>query len=283
MTSSNRAVNAAAAVRGLTLADAVSLRVPLVYVVEQDPIWADAALVTLLEEFGQQALQDVDGPAGTVPTAARWSRTRGWQTLGNPLSYSVLVQQIDLEDVARRDVVEDLLRLTVQLHGGRDPGGNATHVLNGALLWMRGLGAELEREIVVEALFDLVGLLKERDATLLIEVDAPLEAKARASRLGPSFRLPETPSIRYRAPLAELRDAIVRVGSEMPDAAALVAQLRGLSQLQAELVARLVAAEVGMAVQARAPTDGVGSARWDGDVMALIAAGRDRVQGSTSA
>lgn len=263
-------------VRSVSLADAVALRVPLCYVVETDPLWADAALTALLEEVSLEHSRDDSVLLGGGPVVARWSRTRGWRMIGNPFAQFALVQAVEPEEVGRRDVLEDLLGLSAHLRSLRDAASNESHPYNGSVLWMRGLAPELDRPVVVEALFDLVVLLREREASLLLEVEADLEPRMRAARLGPSVSIPDNASIRYQDAVTEVVAGAIAAGAAQPDRADVLELFSGLSQMQADLVARIVRAEISIA-RLHPRHESVPRGLFEVDYPALVDSARQRV------
>ncbi len=145
-----------------TVDDALRVGASLAFVVEPHPLHGETRLIAFLQRVG-----------GTEPRAAlRWSRPRGWETIGNSMT-ALGVQGRPLpERVVSLDVVETLLELRDYLELGRAAVAGELHPFDGALLWMRDLAPELDRPVVRAVLRELVPLLAERGATLLIDVEA---------------------------------------------------------------------------------------------------------------
>ncbi len=240
-----------------TLADAIGLRVPLCFVVEPDLLWADCAIHALLEEYA--AGREAEG--GPEAAVARWTRTRRWTSYRATYGFALAGSEEPLEKV---DVLEEVLRLAEHLASARRAEG--PHPLEGALFSVRGLQAELSRPSAPEVLLDVLRQLQACQGTLLVELDAAPQtcASAAVASLGPVFRLPQTPRLRYASAIAELQAAARVLGAAEPDVQRIVEALKGLTRLQAEVAARMARAE-GELVPG-------GS-----DLMELLAASRGRV------
>lgn len=239
-----------------TLADAIGLRVPLCFVVEPDLLWADCAIITLLEEYAAGR----DAGEATEATVARWTRTRRWTSYRTTYGFGLAGSEEPLEKV---DVLEEVLRLAEHL--GSAKRGEGPHPLEGALFSVRGLQAELRRPSAAEVLLDVLRQLQACQGTLLVELDAaPRDCASPAvASLGPVFRLPQSPRLRYESAILELRAARA-LGAAEPDLQRIVEALKGLSRLQAEVAARMARAE-GELVPGGA------------DLIELLAAARARV------
>jgi hypothetical protein len=241
-----------------TLADAIDLRVPLVFVVEPDLLWADCAVAALLDEYA--AGREAGGGASEV-TVARWTRTRRWTSYRATYGFGLAGSEEPLEKV---DVLDELLRLADHL--GSAKRGDGPHPLEGALFSVRGMQPDLARPAAAEVLLDVLRQLQACQGTLLVELDAEPAACAPAvASLGPVFRLPRTPRLRYDGAIAELREAARALGVAEPDPQAVVDVLLGLSRLQAEVAARL------------ARTEGELLPRGVADLVELLDASRARV------
>ncbi|HEU4451537.1 MAG TPA: hypothetical protein VFR81_00715 [Longimicrobium sp.] len=241
-----------------TLADAIGLRVPLCFVVEPDPLWADRAVEALLEAYAAGREAEEGAPEVTV---ARWTRTRRWTSYRATYGFGLTGSD---EPPARVDVLEEVLRLGEHLASARR--GDGPHPLEGALFSVRGLQTELQRPFAAEVLLDVVRQLLACQGTLLVELDADPKGSAPASvtSLGPVFRLPQTPRLRYESAIAEVRAAARALGAAEPDAQAVAEALKGLTRLQAEVAARMTRAESELA-------------RGGADVLELLEASRGRV------
>ena len=242
-----------------TLADAIGLRVPLVFVVEPDLLWADCAVAALLEEYG--AGREAAGGAPEV-TVARWTRTRRWTSYAATHGFGLAGSEAPLETV---DVLEEVLRLADHLASARR--GDGPHPLEGALFSVRGMQSELARPAAPEVLLDVLRQLQACQGTLLVELDAEPTACASpaVASLGPVFRLPRSPRLRYDSAVAELRAAARALGTPEPDLQAVLDALKGLSRLQAEVAARMARAESELAAGGGA------------DLLELLEASRGRV------
>ena len=251
---------ARAETRPFTLADAIGLRVPLCFVVEPDALWADCAMEALLEEYAREreaadCLVEI--------TVARWTRTRRWTSYAATFGFGLAGGE---EPLAQVDVLEELVRLSEHLGSG-PRAASGTHALDGALLAVRGVEADLGRPAAAEVLLDLGRQLAARQGTLLVELRSHPRSQpawAAAARLGPVFPLPPAPRLRYARAIAEVVEAARAVGTPEPEPHRIAETLTGLTRLQAELAARLARAECELA--------GRGA-----EVMALLQASRGRV------
>lgn len=241
-----------------TLADAIGLRVPLCFVVEPDPLWAHRAIEALLEEYG--AGREAEDRAVEV-SVARWTRTRRWTSFRATYGFGLTGSE---EPPAGVDVLEEVLRLADYLASARR--GDGPHPLDGALFSVRGLQAELQRPFAADVLLDLVQQLLVCQGTLLVELDTDPRASAPGPvmSLGPVFRLPHTPRLRYGTAIAEVRAAARALGAAEPDVQVVAEALKGLTRMQAELAARMTRVESELA------GSGV-------DVLELLDASRGRV------
>jgi hypothetical protein len=218
-----------------TLADAIGLRVPLCFVVEPDALWADRAITVLLEEYASGGEPDDQAPGATV---ARWTRSGGWTSHRAAYGFGLAGAETA---AGAADVLDELLRLADHLASARRGDGP----MEGALFAMRGLQTELERPLAADAMLALVQQLLACQATLLVELDADPQALAPAAvtSLGPVFRLPHTPRLRYDTAFGELRAAARALGVADPDPHGVLEALKGLTRLQAEVAARMTRAE----------------------------------------
>lgn len=219
-----------------TLADAIRLRVPLCFVVEPDALWAGCALDALLEEYAARRDVDDGSPEATV---ARWTRTRRWTSYRAAYGFGLEGSE---EPPGQVDALVEVLRLAEHLGSARRGGGR--HPLEGALFAVRGLEAELQRPLAVEVLLDVLRQLLACQGTLLVELDLDPKTRLPASilSLGPVFRLPRIPRLRYESAIAEVRAAARARCVEEPDPQRVADALDGLSRLQAEIVARVTRA-----------------------------------------
>lgn len=240
-----------------TLADAIGLRVPLCYVVEPDALWAGCAVEALLEEYAANREADDGSPEVTV---ARWTRTRRWTSYRATYGFGLAGSE---EPPAQVDVLVEVLRLADHLASARR--GDGPHPLEGALFSVRGLQAELQRPLAAEVLLDVLRQLLACQGTLLVELDADPTGclPAVVASLGPVFRLPRSPRLRYESAIAEVRAAARVLGAEEPDPQVVADALKGLSRLQAEVAGRMTRAESELVPGA--------------DVMELLEAARGRV------
>lgn len=220
-----------------TLADAIGLRVPLCFVVEPDALWADCAVDALLEEHAAAREGEEGSPEVTV---ARWTRTRRWTSYRATYGFGLAGSEDSPEPV---DVLVEVLRLADHLASARR--GDGPHPLEGALFSVRGLQSELQRPLAAEVLLDVLRQLLACQGTLLVELDRDPKGcmPAAVASLGPVFRLPQSPRLRYENAIAEIRGAARARGAQEPDPQVVADALKGLSRLQAELAARMTRAD----------------------------------------
>lgn len=240
-----------------TLDEAIGLRVPLCFVVEPDPLWADRAFPALLEDYA--AGREAEGRPEV--TAARWTRTRGWISFRATYGFGLTGSE---EPPARVDPLDEVLRLADHLASARR--GDGPHPLERALFAVRGLQAELHRPFAADVLLDIAGRLLACEATLLVELEADPRSSVPPSvtSLGPVTRLPGPARLRYAGAITEIQAAARALGSAEPDARTVADALAGLTCLQAGIAARMTRAESELA-------------RGAADVLELLAASRGRV------
>jgi hypothetical protein len=247
--------DADAEVPPITLADAIELWVPLCFVVEPDRLWAECAIEALLEEYATAA----EAHGGRPVTVARWTRTRRWVSYGASFGFALAGTETSAGQI---DVLEEIVRLTEHLASARPSDG--THAFQGALFAIRCAGADLGPPLASEALLDLMHPLMGCDATLLIELPAEPNFDEGVESLGPVFRLPRSPRLRYAPVIERIRSAARAAGAPEPDVQELADALSGLTRMQAEIAARVVQAEWEL--------------RGSGvDVHRLLSAARERV------
>lgn len=239
----------------LTASEAVALAVPLCFVVDPDPLWADHAVDFLLSEYAAQP----NAPRDREQTVARWTRTRRWSSY-TPNAFGLGGGETPPGDA---DVLEEVVRLSEHLGSARR--GEGVHPFQGALFSIRGLQPDLARPHAPDVLLDVVRQLSGCGATLLVELDSAPAPHSLVMRLGPVVALPADPGLRYEHALAELARLLPSGAEHLRDGRALAGALEGLSRLQAELVARLVCAAAG--------ATGRG-----GDFLHLISNARARVE-----
>lgn len=247
--------DADAEVPPITLADAIELRVPLCFVVESDRLWAECAIEALLEEYATAA----EAHGGKPVMVARWTRTRRWVSYGASFGFALAGAETAAGQI---DVLEEIVRLTEHLASSRPSDGS--HAFQGALFAIRCASPDLEPPLASEALLDLVRPLMGCGATLLIELPVQPNFDEGVESLGPVFRLPRSPRLRYEPVIERIRAAARGTGAPEPDVQELADALSGLTRMQAEIAARVVQAEWALR--------GSGA-----DVHRLLSAARERV------
>lgn len=238
----------------ITLADAIELRVPLCFVVEPDRVWAECAVEAVLEEYAASA----DARGGAAVIVARWTRTRRWVSFGASYGFALAASDATAAEV---DVLAEIVRLTEHLASARP--GDGAHAFHGALFTVRCAPADMERSLASEVLLDAARQLMNLDASLLIELPVEPGAAQGVDTLGPVFRLPRTPRLRYETVIERVRSAARAAGAAEPEGQEVADALAGLSRMQAELAVRVLQAEC------RIRGDGV-------DVLRLLSAARER-------
>jgi hypothetical protein len=244
----------------ITLQEAITLAVPLCFVVERDPLWADRAVDRVLELNADAGSGDLAGHR----TVARWTRSRRWY------SYTPYAFALGAADgpASQADALEEVARLSDHLGSARR--GTGRHPLEGALFSMRGLQADLARPHAADVLLDAVRQLAECRGTLIVELEAAPAQDCPARGLGALVHLPGTPLVRYEAAVSEVLSAAERAGHPAPAPAAIADVLEGLSSLHALVAARMATAE-------RADT------RAGSDFLVVLSAARERVAAAMGA
>lgn len=216
----------------ISVADALALRVPLFYVVEADPFWA--------EEYLEGRLLAAQRDSGAV--AGRWSRTVGWEEVGHSASmFSLAGTTLPPETSLfseQGDPAVRLIELRAYLEPNYGTAAGEPHPMDGALLWVRGLDAELDRPALHEILQSLARVLRARGASLMIEVPADPPAPARI--LGPVIRDRAPASIRYGG---YARRILAAEGASPAGVEAVARAFEGLTSAEADLVMRVVLAD----------------------------------------
>lgn len=222
--------------RSISVADALALRVPLFYVVEADPFWA--------EEYLEARLLAAQRDSGAV--AGRWSRTAGWDEVGHATSmFSLAGTTLPPETSLfseQGDPAVRLLELRAYLEPNYGTAPGEPHPMDGALLWVRGLEPELDRPALREILQSLARVLRTRGASLMIEMSAEPAAPARV--LGPVIRDRAPAAVRYGG---YARRILAAEGAPLTGMEPIARAFEGLTSAEADLVMRVVLADARLA------------------------------------
>lgn len=247
---------------GFRLTDALSSVVPVLAVVEPDPVWRHEAVSAALQAAG---IGDGERPLVT------WSLTRQFEVKGAADGGGLYSREEGPAHLAHPGGALSMLLEWVTArtrgNGGSKPRFSRDSFQFG-VIWLQDLGIFLSDPVVQRYVFDLYTVLSTAPASAVIPLGAPLSPEHPLYPIAVQVGVDEDPAARYGKLAMELVGTLRDAGVAGCDAAAgeetvqaVVETLSGLPLAHADAVSKALAVRVGRGELAGSVREALGALR----------------------